>query len=116
MTDFSKVYVLPMDTVLTQKKVHQIKQIGFSRIPLCQDKDDKTVVAIFLTKSLVGYDECGETIRQAYEKGKISIRKPIFFTLDAKLDQICVRFKKGETHMGVVVESNDDIKVMNKHV
>jgi CBS domain containing-hemolysin-like protein len=48
--------------VLDQKTCQTIRDLGFSRIPLCQDADDRTVVAIFLTKSLVSYDECGETI------------------------------------------------------
>jgi CBS domain containing-hemolysin-like protein len=35
MTDFSKVFVLPFDSILDEKLVIRIKEIGFSRIPLC---------------------------------------------------------------------------------
>lgn len=35
MTDFSKVFVLPFDSILDEKLIMRIKEIGFSRIPLC---------------------------------------------------------------------------------
>jgi len=35
MTNFSKVFVLPFDSILDDKLIKRIKEIGFSRIPLC---------------------------------------------------------------------------------
>ena len=65
MKDFMNVAVLPMTSILDDKLLNKIKEIGYSRIPVCQSAEDKRVVGIFLTKSLVGYKICDETIREA---------------------------------------------------
>lgn len=62
MTAFDKVFVLPMDSIIDEKLIEVIKNLGFSRVPVCQSRELKQVFGVFQTKTLVGYTPCGETI------------------------------------------------------
>ena len=35
MTAFDKVFVLPMDSIIDEKLIEVIKNLGFSRVPVC---------------------------------------------------------------------------------
>jgi len=110
MTNIIYTTCLPLDSVLDEQLLTDIKKRGFSRIPLSQHDEEKSVIAIFLTKSLVGYTACGETIIEAIYKNKIQVRPPIYFLPDANFTEVCSAFSKDISHMGVVC---DDKKTAN---
>ena len=57
MTSISKVrFTLTMETILNEEMLIRIKQNGFSRIPIIKDGDNNLIVAVLLTKSLIGLD------------------------------------------------------------
>jgi len=69
MTGMEKVTCLNLDTVLDKKTITVIKKIGFSRIPITYNAESKLIVAILLTKSLIGYESSNErTIRDSFIK------------------------------------------------
>ena len=44
-----------MDTILDDDRIQQIKQMGFSRIPITFDKDNSNkIIGVLLAKSLIG--------------------------------------------------------------
>jgi CBS domain containing-hemolysin-like protein len=107
MTKMSKVDVLSMDEVLDKDLLKQFHEVGYSRIPISQSRTDNQIIAIFLTKSLVGYECCNETIREAFQRNKITLRPPIYFTPETSLALVAQTFKDGSSHMGVVCDRRD---------
>ncbi len=64
MTKIGKVTLtLTMETVLTAKALNDIRENGFSRIPICKDGNRNQIVAFLLTKSLVGIDTNNKTVQ-----------------------------------------------------
>ncbi len=76
----SKIVGVHMDTVLNDDTLDNLKQIGFSRIPISYSANQKSVFGIMLMKSLVGYTVRNETIKEAIINKRISVRVPLFFT------------------------------------
>lgn len=66
MTKLNKVDILSLDEVLDKDLLQQFHNVGYSRIPISQSRTDNQIIAIFLTKSLVGYECCNETIKEAF--------------------------------------------------
>lgn len=58
-----------------------------------------------MTKSLVGYTACGETIITAVRKSKIQVRPPLYFTSSTEVSKVCQAFSSGQSHMGFVCDS-----------
>lgn len=104
MTPIQNIQTLPLNSTLDEELLSQIASIGYSRIPLSQTAEEKTIIGIFLTKSLVGYLPVNETILQAFQNGKINIRPPVYFTPTTKLNSVAKAFKDGSSHMGVVCD------------
>jgi len=60
MTKIDKVdFMLTLDQVITFETLKKIKEIGFSRVPVCEKDGSKLIIAFLLTKSLIGLD-CSE--------------------------------------------------------
>jgi CBS domain containing-hemolysin-like protein len=104
MTDMTDVVTYKLNQQLNKELLEEIKVLGYSRVPISQDDDQKTAIGIFLTKSLVGYTACGETILDAIRKEKIMVRPPVFFTPVTKLNAVASTFKEGSCHMGIVCD------------
>lgn len=86
-----------MDTVLDSDTLTRLRQIGFSRVPV-SFTSDKTALApfgILLTKSLVGYEACNETIKEAIINDHVRVIVPMFFTEQTNLGDICRAFREG---------------------
>jgi hypothetical protein len=58
-------------------------------------------------KSLVGYNVCNETIKEAIINNHINVRVPLFFTEQTNMTEVCRAFKQGLSHMGLICESSD---------
>jgi CBS domain containing-hemolysin-like protein len=114
MTSFNHVTCLPLDATLDESLLETIKKRGYSRIPLCQHENEKTVIGIFLTKSLVGYTACGESIISAIKNNKIQVRPAIYFFPDTKVNSVCKQFSKGVSHMGVVCDTKETANYLMK--
>jgi CBS domain containing-hemolysin-like protein len=80
MSKIVGVVIVHMNTVLNDDTLDNLKQIGFSRIPISYSANQKSVFGIMLMKSLVGYTVRNETIKEAIINKRISVRVPLFFT------------------------------------
>lgn len=96
--------------VLDHACILRLKQIGFSRIPISFTKDRTAIFGVLLTKSLVGYDVCNETIKEAIMKNHIHVIAPLFFYLTLNLTEVCQAFEDGHCHMGIVCDSVDSAR------
>jgi len=107
MSKIVGVVIVHMDTVLNDDTLDNLKQIGFSRIPISYSANQKSIFGIMLMKSLVGYTVRNETIKEAIINKRISVRVPLFFTEQTNMTEVCRAFKEGHSHMGLVCESAD---------
>lgn len=114
MTKINHVTSLPLDAILDQQLLARIKQFGYSRIPLCQVQNEKIIIGIFLTKSLVGYEPIGESIIAAIRGNRIQVRPPIYFLPTANIQEVCSAFSKGVSHMGIVCENKQTAKYLQE--
>lgn len=57
MTSIAKVnFTIEMDTVLSQDVLKKIRDVGYSRIPIIMNGNKNLIIAILLSKSLIGLD------------------------------------------------------------
>lgn len=112
MTKFDNVVCLNLGQTLDENLLNEIKTSGYSRIPISLSSEQKTVIGIFLTKSLLGYKLCDETIAQAIKRNNIIVKSPVYFMPQTKLNAVCSAFKDGSSHMGVVVGSREEARYM----
>jgi CBS domain containing-hemolysin-like protein len=112
MTNIKKVSLtLEMDTVLTSKLLIEIRDIGFSRIPIIHNGDINKIVGILLTKSLIGLDiSQGKTVGQFYTERAIQIKVPLYLDKQCNLSRVVNSFQKGHTHMAVVCDHTSSAK------
>ena len=104
------VSIVYMDTILDTETLTRLRQIGFSRVPISFTSDKTATFGILLTKSLVGYEACNETIKEALINDHIRVIVPMFFTESTNLGDICRAFREGQCHMGVICESAEAAK------
>jgi CBS domain containing-hemolysin-like protein len=70
MTSVAKInFTLDMDSVLTCDLLQQVREIGYSRIPIVENGDKNKIIAVLLTKSLIGLDSGNDkTVRQLFRE------------------------------------------------
>ena len=56
LTQREIIYSLPIETLMGEDKLEEIKRKGYSRIPLYMGHGDNFIFGILITKSLVGID------------------------------------------------------------
>ena len=102
MTAFSAVtFKLTLDTVFTRALLRQIKQVGFSRVPVIESASN--VIGILLAKSCLGVDfNQQKTLRELYRERQIDIRVPLYLPQTCSLARVVKLFQDGHTHMAVV--------------
>lgn len=96
--------------ILDDENLNRIKKIGFSRIPVSFTKDQTSIFGVLLTKSLVGYEACNETLKEAIMNDHIRVIVPLFFTETTNMSEVCRAFKEGHCHMGIVCDSADSAR------
>ena len=88
------VFSLEIDTILTKKILKEIKDSGFTRIPVYKKKIDK-LIGILYSKDLIGIQK--ETrVKNIYRKNLLKT------TNNKKLDSILNQFIKERIHLAVV--------------
>lgn len=68
-TPIEKVKTLSMDTILDDDRIQQIKNMGFSRIPISFDRENfNKIIGVLLAKSLIGLAPSDKTIEYLLKK------------------------------------------------
>ncbi|HIP33697.1 MAG TPA: DUF21 domain-containing protein [Bacteroidia bacterium] len=95
MTPKNVVYSIEENTILDKRKLTEIQQTGFSRIPVYSENED-SIVGVINVKSLINIEEGNK----AYD---IHFRKKIFqVNEDEKLDDLLNSFIKKKAHIAYV--------------
>ena len=95
MTPKNVVYSLEENELLDERKLNEIRETGFSRIPVFHEKDDE-IVGVLNVKSLINLDEG----KRVYD---IHFRNKIFkVNEDEKLDELLNKFIRKKSHIAYV--------------
>jgi ankyrin repeat/SOCS box protein 13/metal transporter CNNM len=102
MIPLDQVFMLSIEDRLDQKSFEAILSKGRSRVPLYKDGDRKMIVGYILVKNLVNMDPTLETpIRN------LNIRRLPNVAAETNLFRMLKHFKKGQSHMAIVVDDKD---------
>jgi len=95
MTPRTVVYSLEVDSILNKKLLTEIKEEGFTRIPIYQESIDN-IIGVLYIKDLINI-KLGTKIKNIYKKEKtLTVAKEI------KLDELLAMFIKAKTHIAIV--------------
>ncbi len=101
MTPRKYVYQIQKKTVLNQKQLHEIRERGFTRLPV-YSKDPNNIVGVLYAKDLIGIDpdddELVEKMMRTTDLIHVSRRK--------KLDNLLNMMIKRRAHMAIVTEKS----------
>lgn len=97
MTPRTVIYALESDQKLDESLLHDIKNQGFTRIPIYEGEIDK-IKGVLYVKDVVDV-KIGEKIKNVYKKEHL-----IFVPRDIKLDNLLTKFLQSKTHMAVVMD------------
>ena len=106
MTPISKIYMLDINTKLTEEKIHEIYLQGFSRIPIYEGKRDN-IVGILLVRDLLVINN-REQIVVLKQLGSLILRDIIAVDHETNIEPILQEFKKGTSHLCIVRKTVDD--------
>ncbi len=95
MTPRTVIYALDANSILDKDLLKEIKEKGFSRIPVYQ-KDIDNIVGILYAHSLIEVNR-GSKVEKICKKGNLLIVAP-----DIKLDQLFNRFIKSHIHIALI--------------
>merc|ERR550534_3372947 len=107
MTYIEDCYMLPIESILDFETISEIKEQGYSRIPVYQGGDRKKVVYILFAKDLLFVDPDDE--KPIEEICKFYQNDVNFVYSDTILTDMFDEFKSGEKgHLALVQEVNND--------
>jgi CBS domain containing-hemolysin-like protein len=87
---------------MNKETLKKIKAIGFSRIPIIHDVENKWVIGILMAKSLIGVDPSDLTLRDLYVSEEIDIKLPLYLSEKSQLTTVMKQFRKGYSHLAIV--------------
>jgi len=84
-----------------------IRENGYSRIPITEDGNFNKIIAFLLTKSLIGLDTSkGKTLLQLYQEKRLQIKIPLYLYRETTLGKMIKSFQSGAAHMAVVCQTS----------
>ena len=107
MTNIEDCYMLPIESILDFETISEIKEQGYSRVPVYQGGDRKKVVYLLFAKDLLFVDPDDE--KPIEEICKFYQNDVNFVYSDTILTDMFDEFKSGEKgHLALVQEVNTD--------
>lgn len=97
---------LTLESILNAETFEKIRKINYSRFPIMKSGNDRFIVAILMAKSLIGLEPSNKTIRELFATQEIKLRSPLYLSKDAALSKVMKTFATGESHLGVVCETD----------
>lgn len=104
MTKINKVtFTLELESVLNSETLKKIKSLGYSRIPIVESGNDGVIIAMLLTKSLIGLDTSEQkTLKQLYQEKELQIKVPLYLHKQCTLGKMIKTFQTGHSHMAII--------------
>lgn len=105
---------IKLEKSLSHRGAKRLARDGFSRLPVIKNN---LVIGILLIKSLIGleFKDNEFTLGDLVRDGKIVLRKPIFCAPNTKIINMLKDFKKGRSHMALVVEDPEKMEKILVH-
>ena len=101
MINFSKVYCIKHEEPINRKKVLEILEKGFSRIPIFRNDDKADLIGILRIKQLINIDFSQN--RSLKDLG-IRLKLPLVISPNMTLIELLREFRKGKSHMAFITE------------
>ena len=101
MISFDKVYSIKHEEPINRKKVLEILDKGFSRIPVFRNDDKTDLIGILRIKQLISIDF--NQNRSLKELG-IRLKLPLVISPKMTLIELLREFRKGKSHMAFITE------------
>jgi metal transporter CNNM len=101
MIHFDKVYSIKHEEPINRKKVLEILEKGFSRIPVFRNDDKTDLIGILRIKQLINIDF--NQNRSLKELG-IRLKLPLVISPNMTLIDLLREFRKGKSHMAFITE------------
>ena len=104
MISFDKIYSINHEEPINRKKVFEILDKGFSRIPVFRNGDKSDLIGILRIKQLISVDF--NQNRSLKELG-IRLKLPLVISPKMTLIDLLREFRKGKSHMAFITEQVD---------
>ena len=101
MIAFDKVYAIKHEEPINRKKVLEILDKGFSRIPVFRNDDKTDLIGFLRIKQLISIDF--NQNRSLKELG-IRLKLPLVISPKMTLIDLLREFRKGKSHMTFITE------------
>ena len=101
MITFDKIYSINLEEPINRKKVFEILDKGFSRIPVFRNGDKSDFIGILRIKQLISIDF--NQNRSLKELG-IRLKLPLVISPTMTLIDLLREFRKGKSHMAFITE------------
>ena len=107
MIQLDKVYTIDYDEVINEQKLNEIKQKGYSRIPVFSFNNQNDLMGIVRIKELLGLNFVkNKSLREL----RIKIRKPIVVHPNIPIIDLLKLFLNGRSHMAFITDNVEKIQ------
>ena len=101
MLNYSKVYCINIEEPINKKKLLEILEKGFSRIPVYGNNDKNDLIGLLRIKQLINLDL---SQNKSLKELGLKLKLPIVIQPKMKLMDLLREFKKGKSHMAIITE------------
>lgn len=91
---------------MSSQVLNDIRENGYSRVPICEGGNINKIIAFLLTKSLIGLDTSqNRTLRQLYQDKRVQVKIPLYLHRESNLGKMIKSFQAGHAHMAIVCQT-----------
>ena len=101
MINFNDIYSINYDEPIDKKKVVEILDKGFSRIPVFRNDDKTDLIGILRIKQLIKVDF---NQRKSLKDLGLRIKPPLVISPNISLIELLRQFRSGKSHMAFITE------------
>ena len=106
MIPIEKVFTIYYDEPINEDKIQEIKQKGYSRIPVFSFNNPNDIIGIIRIKQLLGLNLLNKSLSDL----NIKIRKPIIVHPNIPLIDLLKLFLNGRSHMAFITDNVEKIQ------
>ena len=101
MINFNNIYSIKYEEPINRKKVSEILDKGFSRIPVFRNDDKTDIIGLLRIKQLINIDfNSGKSIRDL----GLRLKPPLVISPNMTLINLLRQFRSGKSHMAIITE------------
>ena len=101
MIKFRDIYSIKYEEPLDKKKLNEILEKGFSRIPVFKNDDKTDLIGILRIKQIIQVDF---NLKKNLKELGIKLKKPLVIHPNMTLVDLLREFRSGKSHMAFITE------------